>query len=69
MKQYRSLTAEEISRLEAQHCMASDWSMVKVTDGFRPDHIHHIRFSGEISLGCFATEFRLAGGITKHYGL
>lgn len=69
MKQYRSLTAEEISRLEAQHCMASDWSMVKVTDGFRPDHIHHIRFSGEIRLGCFDKEFRLAGGITKHSGL
>lgn len=69
MKQYRSLTSEEIARLEAQHCSASDWNLVKVVDGFRPDYIHHIRFSGNVYLGLFDGEFKLAGGITKHSGL
>ena len=69
MRQYRSLTAEEIFRLESQHCIASDWNDVKVTDGFRTDYIHHIRFSGPVWLGRFDEEFKLAGGITKHSGL
>lgn len=31
---YRLLTKEEIARLEAQHCIASDWSGVEVADDF-----------------------------------
>ena len=69
MKQYRSLTPEEIARLQAQHCMASDWNSVKVAEGFRPDHIHYIRFSGNVRLGVFDEEFKLAGGIVKHSGM
>ena len=69
MKQYRSLTPEEIARLQAQHCIASDWNSVKVAEGFRPDHIHYIRFSGNVRLGVFDEEFKLAGGIVKHSGM
>ena len=69
MKQYRSLTPEEIARLQAQHCMASDWNSVKVAEGFRPDHIHYIRFSGNVRLGVFDEDFKLAGGIVKHSGM
>ena len=69
MKQYRSLTGEEIIRLQAQHCVASDWSTVKVADGFKTDYIHYIRFSGDVRLGRFDEEFKLAGGISKHSGL
>ena len=66
---YRSLAQEEIARLEAQHCVASDWKSVEVAEGFRTDHIHHTRFSGKIRLGVFEKEFILAGGIAKHSGL
>lgn len=69
MKQYRRLTSEEISQLETQHCTASDWSMVEVAEGFRTEHIHHIRFSGTVRMGRFDEEFKLSGGITKHSGL
>ena len=43
---YRLLTKEEIARLEAQHCIASDWTGVEVVDDFRTDYIYHTRFSG-----------------------
>ncbi len=69
MKQYRNLTCEEISRLEAQHCMASDWNSVKVAEGFSTEHISHIRFSGTVRMGRFDEDFKLPGGITKHSGL
>ena len=68
-RHYRFLTPEEIARLEAQHCVASDWESVEVAEGFHTDHIHHVRFSGKIRLGVFEKEFTLAGGITKHSGL
>ena len=38
---YRLLTKEEIARLEAQHCIASDWSGVEVADDLHTDYIHH----------------------------
>ena len=66
---YRLLTKEEIARLEAQHCIASDWSGVEVADNFRTNYIYHTRFSGKVRLGVFEKEFTLAGGMTKHSGL
>lgn len=69
MKNYRSLTNEEINRLEAQACSASDWNDVLVAENFTPDYVHHARFSGRVRLGVFEHEFTLSGGICKHAGL
>lgn len=69
MKNYRSLTNEEINRLEAQACSASDWNDVQVDEHFTPDYVHHARFSGKVRLGVFEYEFTLPGGICKHAGL
>lgn len=69
MKNYRSLTNEEINRLEAQACSASDWNDVQVDECFTPDYVHHARFSGKVRLGVFEYEFALPGGICKHAGL
>lgn len=69
MKNYRSLTNEEINRLEAQACSASDWNDVQVDEHFTPDYVHHARFSGKVRLGVFEYEFALLGGICKHAGL
>lgn len=66
MKNYRSLTNEEINRLEAQACSASDWNDVQVDEYFTPDYVHHARFSGKVRLGVFEYEFALPGGICKH---
>ena len=43
---YRLLTKEEIARLEAQHCIASDWSGV---DGLYSSH----PFFGKSATGRF----------------
>lgn len=69
MRNYRALTSEEIKRLEAQDCTATDWNEVQVAEGFTPEYIHHTRFSGKVRLGVFEGEFRLAGGVCKHAGL
>ena len=55
MINYRSLTDEEINRLESQLCSASDWKDVRVAERFTPDYVHHARFSGKVCLGVFNT--------------
>lgn len=69
MGNYRKLTGEEISRLQQQSCLADDWNNVLVSENFSTEFIHHTRFSGEVKLGVFLTEFTLPGGIKKHSGL
>ena len=69
MGNYRKLTGEEISRLTEQSCLADNWDHVWVDKHFSTEHIHHTRFSGEVKLGVFQSEFALPGGIKKHSGL
>lgn len=65
----RQLTENEIIRLQEQHCSAADWNLIEVVEGFKPDYIHHTRFSGTVRLGVFESEFNLPGGMSKHAGL
>ena len=69
MKNYRKLTSDEISALQANMCSASDWNEVEVVEDFAPCHIKYVRFSGKVRLGSFNTEFTLAGGVRKHSGI
>ena len=69
MKNYRKLTDAEIEQLKGQWCMADDWNCVFVTETFKTDYVFHTRFSGEVKLGVFESEFTLPGGIKKHSGL
>ena len=46
---FRSLTDEEINRLESQLCSASDWKDVRVAERFTPDYVHHARFPEGVS--------------------
>lgn len=66
---YRNLTGKEIEQLKKQACLSDNWEKVKVAEEFTPEHVHHTRFSGDIQLGLFNTEFNLPGGIKKHSGL
>lgn len=68
-KTYRKLTEDEICRLKSQSCLADDWEKVKVAEMFDTNYVHHTRFSGEVKLGVFQSEFTLPGGIKKHAGL
>ena len=66
---YRRLTEDEILRLKSQSCLADDWGKVTVAEEFSTEFVHHTRFSGEVRLGVFHSEFMLPGGIRKHSGL
>ena len=65
----RKLTIEEIATLEKQNCIADDWSLVDVAEGFTPSSLHHVCFSGSISLGVFNSEIDLGNGIIKRCGI
>lgn len=69
MNDYRKLTGEEISRLKSQSCLADNWANVSVTPGFTTEYVHHVRFSGEVRLGVFQSDFTFPGSIHKHSGL
>ena len=66
---YRHLTEDEILRLKSQSCLADDWGKVTVAEDFVTEFVHHTRFSGNVRLGVFQSEFTLPGGIKKHSGL
>ena len=66
MKDYRRLTEDEVLQLKSQSCLADDWGNVLVAEGFNCEFVHHTRFSGEVKLGVFESEFSLAGGIKIH---
>ncbi len=66
MQQVRSLTLQEIERLQSQNCECADWTLVRVSAGFDPRFIRNTRFSGKIRIGVLEKEFELAGGLKKH---
>ncbi|MEN8203976.1 MAG: DUF4954 family protein [Bacteroidota bacterium] len=47
----RTLKHSEITALENQGCFSSDWSKIEVRDPFSTDHIHQVRFLGEVKVG------------------
>jgi hypothetical protein len=49
----RHLSEDEISRLKAQGNKSSDWNLILVTEGFKPDCIANSLFSGACVLGAF----------------
>ncbi|MEG0889049.1 MAG: DUF4954 family protein [Bacteroides sp.] len=69
MRNYRNLSEDEILQLKSQSCLADNWESVWVAEGFTTCFVHHTRFSGEVKLGRFDSEFILPGGIKKHSGL
>ena len=69
MKEYRKLTEDEVLQLKSQSCLADDWGGVSVAEDFSCEFVYHTRFSGEVKLGTFRSEFLLPGGIRKHAGL
>ena len=58
----RRLTEDEVLKLKSQTCLADDWGNVSVAEGFNCEYVHHTRFSGEVKLGVFESEFTLPGG-------
>ncbi|MBR4968653.1 MAG: DUF4954 family protein [Alistipes sp.] len=66
---YRQLTEQEITQLQSQQCRAESWDNISVAPDFTTDHIHNVRFSGNITLGIFDESFVREGGIKMHSGI
>lgn len=66
---FRKLTEIEIAQLQAQQCRAEDWNDIKVHPDFSTEHIHNVRFSGNITLGVFSESFVREGGVKMHSGI
>ena len=69
MTEFRALASNEIEKLEAQGCLASDWSTIYVKEGFDPVFVRHTYFSGKIYLGKSDRTFDFPGGVVKHAGI
>lgn len=66
---YRPLSPSEIKQLQQQGCTATDWNTVLVKEGFMPDYIRDVHFSGVVRLGVFQCEIPLPGGMNVHSGI
>lgn len=69
MKHYRKLTDAEIDDLMDQGCSATSWNDIEVAEGFTPEWITNVDFSGHIKLGVFEKTNRQLGGIEFHSGI
>ena len=66
---YRQLTIEEQTQLVKQGCTATDWTKVEVVEGFMPEYVQNVAFSGEVRLGRFERMFVQPGGFEVHSGV
>ncbi|MGN0233870.1 MAG: DUF4954 family protein [Bacteroidaceae bacterium] len=69
MSNYRPLTKQEISILEANSCWAENWEWVRVDQGFDPHYMHRVMLYGNIELGSFEQQIEVSKGFLKHTGI
>ena len=48
---YRNLKQAELKILQDQGCIAEDWNLVKVADGFDPARVRNTQFLGRVRIG------------------
>ena len=65
----RPLSHSEITALENQGCFSSDWSRIEVSDPFLTEHIHHVRFLGEVKVGKLGGVLKTGSGEQLTAGL
>ena len=66
---YRQLSQEEQAQLVQQGCTAVDWTKVEVVEGFMPEYVQNVAFSGRVRLGRFERVFTQPGGFEVHSGV
>ena len=67
--EYRSLTVDEIARLERNGCRADDWSRIGVVEEFTPVYIYNVEMHGEVRLGATDKSVEVEGGMYRHSGI
>ena len=69
MNDYRPLTTEEIEVLKHNDCWAEDWTLVNVSEDFKPNFMHRVMLYGEINIGSFNKNVEVSQGFVKHSGI
>jgi hypothetical protein len=65
----RTLTDEEVARLERQGNSAEEWSRVLISTHFDPERVRNCQFFGSVVLGRFAARVKLADGVELPAGV
>ena len=66
---YRNLKQAELKILQDQGCIAEDWNLVKVADGFAPARVRNTQFLGRVRIGRLTDNVKLAEGLEKPSGI
>ncbi len=59
---YRNLKQAELKILQDQGCIAEDWNLVEVADGFDPARVRNTQFLGRVRIGRLTDNVKPAGG-------
>ncbi len=66
---YRNLNNDELVILKKNGCLAENWDLVLVTNGFQPERVRNVYFSGRNCLGIFEGSIDLEEGETVACGV
>lgn len=66
---YRSLTSKEKETLINNGCKSDEWGEVFVVDGFNPEALSNVTFSGKVQMGVFQKSFTDGAGVTMKSGI
>jgi hypothetical protein len=68
-QQYRPLSQSAKEIMKQQGCASVDWDQISVCNGFIPENIHNVQFSGMVSLGDNSGMVEFSGGIIRNCGI
>jgi carbonic anhydrase/acetyltransferase-like protein (isoleucine patch superfamily) len=67
--EFRALSKAEIAQMQEQGCTCSDWSSIKVAQGFNPERVRFAYFSGNVEIGELKETISFHGGLKKPAGI
>ena len=65
----RSLTVDEIARLEHAGCTAADWSLITVAEDFDASCMRDVEFHGRVALGVYEKSIEAEPGLKRPSGI
>lgn len=69
MIDHRNLNNDEIALLKQNGCLAENWDHILVSEGFQPDRVRNVYFSGRNTLGTFDSSIELEEGQSVRCGV
>ena len=69
MREYRKLSPDEINTLKANGCLAQDWDLIEVSEGFDVHRCYRVIFYGRARLGSSEGTIEVSDGFVKNCGI